>query len=89
MFDSEGIPRGVGNQVSAEFNMMYHWHAAISNQDEQWINELSSSIFGPKVDSSMCDASILRVQNNCLSRHIIRRPIPRGAEEIFRKKCTS
>ncbi|KAL4791504.1 heme peroxidase [Aspergillus venezuelensis] len=52
VFDSEGIPRGIGNQVSAEFNMMYHWHAAISNQDEQWINELSSSIFGPKVDSS-------------------------------------
>ncbi|KAL4935916.1 hypothetical protein BDV06DRAFT_217065 [Aspergillus oleicola] len=47
-----GVPRGVGNQVSAEFNMMYHWHAAISNQDEIWLNELSSKVFGPTVDTS-------------------------------------
>ncbi|KAL4920142.1 heme peroxidase [Aspergillus aurantiobrunneus] len=51
-FDSEGLPRGVGNQVSAEFNMIYRWHAAISDQDEKWANKLSSKVFGSNVDVS-------------------------------------
>ncbi|KAG2148224.1 heme peroxidase, partial [Suillus bovinus] len=29
--------RGDGNAVSLEFNMLYRWHAAISRQDEAWI----------------------------------------------------
>ncbi|GIK07532.1 hypothetical protein Aspvir_003198 [Aspergillus viridinutans] len=52
VFDKGGVPRGVGNQVSAEFNMIYRWHAAISNQDEAWANSLCQRIFGPEVDSS-------------------------------------
>ncbi|KAL4777371.1 heme peroxidase [Aspergillus nidulans var. acristatus] len=52
VFDSEGLPRGVGNQVSAEFNMIYRWHATTSNEDEKWLNELSSRVFGSKVDPS-------------------------------------
>lgn len=52
VFDQEGVPRGIGNQVSAEFNMIYRWHPAISNKDEEWANELSAKIFGPEVDAS-------------------------------------
>ncbi|GFF88042.1 psi-producing oxygenase A [Aspergillus udagawae] len=52
VFDKGGVPRGVGNQVSAEFNMIYRWHAAISNQDEAWANRLCHRIFGPEVDGS-------------------------------------
>ncbi|KAL5361997.1 heme peroxidase [Aspergillus floccosus] len=52
VFDSEGIPRGVGNQVSAEFNMIYRWHAAISNQDETWANNFMKEVFGQDVDPS-------------------------------------
>ena len=29
-------PRGVGNQVSCEFNLVYRWHSAISAKDEKW-----------------------------------------------------
>ncbi|MBE3044772.1 hypothetical protein IMZ48_19870 [Candidatus Bathyarchaeota archaeon] len=36
VFDPQGTPMGVGNQVSAEFNMIYRWHSAISDQDEAW-----------------------------------------------------
>ncbi|KAF9885228.1 hypothetical protein FE257_000588 [Aspergillus nanangensis] len=50
VFDSEGIPRGLGNQVSAEFNMIYRWHAAISNQDEAWASGFMKEIFGPGKD---------------------------------------
>ncbi|RDW90314.1 peroxidase/cytochrome P450 family protein [Aspergillus mulundensis] len=52
VFDGEGLPRGVGNQISAEFNMIYRWHATTSVADEEWLNELSSQIFGSKIDVS-------------------------------------
>ncbi|KAH7112773.1 heme peroxidase family protein [Dactylonectria estremocensis] len=31
VFDSEGTPRGIGNQVSVEFNMIYRWHSVSPN----------------------------------------------------------
>lgn len=30
------VPEGVGNHVSAEFNLVYRWHSTISLRDEQW-----------------------------------------------------
>lgn len=33
---SKGVPAGVGNVVSAEFNLLYRWHSTISPRDEQW-----------------------------------------------------
>lgn len=35
-----GPPRGQGNQVSAEFNLVYRWHAAISTRDDAWTQAL-------------------------------------------------
>ncbi|SPO05473.1 related to Psi-producing oxygenase A [Cephalotrichum gorgonifer] len=52
VFDPQGTPRGVGNQVSAEFNMIYRWHTAISNHDEDWANEFFADVFGPTADPS-------------------------------------
>lgn len=46
VFDSEGTPLGIGNQVSAEFNFVYRWHAAISEADEHWLDDLNRQIFG-------------------------------------------
>ncbi|KAK0557201.1 hypothetical protein OC846_000651 [Tilletia horrida] len=34
-------PRGAGNIVSAEFSILYRWHAAISASDEEWLNEVA------------------------------------------------
>lgn len=50
VFDMEGTPRGIGNQVSIEFNMIYRWHSAISAQDEKWTNDLFHKIFGADVN---------------------------------------
>lgn len=40
------IGSGVGNQVSAEFNLLYRFHPIISQRDEKWLNEfLSDEVF--------------------------------------------
>ena len=45
-FDNNGAPRGIGNQVSAEFNMLYRFHSVISQRDEKWLNDfLSKEVF--------------------------------------------
>ncbi|MCJ1251085.1 hypothetical protein MMC30_008316 [Trapelia coarctata] len=39
-------PRGIGNQVSCEFNLVYRWHSAISQKQEKWTEELYKELFG-------------------------------------------
>ena len=36
----------MGNQVSAEFNLAYRWHSAISEKDEKWTEGLYRELFG-------------------------------------------
>jgi hypothetical protein len=44
--DVEGLPMGVGNQVSAEFNLVYRWHSTVSDRDEKWTQEMWDGLFG-------------------------------------------
>ena len=37
--NKEGIQRGVGNQVSVEFNLLYRFHSALSKRDKKWSEE--------------------------------------------------
>ncbi|KAF9640644.1 Cytochrome P450 [Lasiodiplodia theobromae] len=46
VFGTDGTPRGIGNQVSAEFNLVYRWHSATSKRDEQWTEEMYKNMFG-------------------------------------------
>ncbi|KAK1246403.1 hypothetical protein MKX08_000205 [Trichoderma sp. CBMAI-0020] len=49
--DDEELPRGVGNQVSVEFNLLYRFHSCISKKDERWINNFFLKLFpGRNVD---------------------------------------
>lgn len=48
-YDGEGVPRGVGNQVSCEFNLLYRFHSAISKRDDKWTREFYAKII-PGVD---------------------------------------
>ncbi|KAK6346772.1 hypothetical protein TWF696_006881 [Orbilia brochopaga] len=45
----EGLARGIGNQVSVEFNMLYRFHCAIGSKDEVWMNELIRKTYGTKL----------------------------------------
>ncbi|KAF7303748.1 hypothetical protein MIND_00604400 [Mycena indigotica] len=38
-------PRGEGNVVSIEFNLLYRWHATLSEKDTQWTEDLFKGIF--------------------------------------------
>lgn len=46
VFGQEGVPRGTGNQVSAEFNLAYRWHSCISEKDDVWTQNLYKELFG-------------------------------------------
>ncbi|KAG5978462.1 hypothetical protein E4U55_006209 [Claviceps digitariae] len=43
---AKGSESGVGNVVSAEFNLCYRWHSCISEMDDQWIQDFYTSLLG-------------------------------------------
>ncbi|KAL2857902.1 heme peroxidase [Aspergillus pseudoustus] len=45
----EGAAMATGNQVSAEFNLVYRWHASVSKRDEKWTEDFHREIM-PGVD---------------------------------------
>ncbi|OQU97287.1 hypothetical protein CLAIMM_03240 [Cladophialophora immunda] len=49
-FGQDGTPRGVGNQVSAEFSLSYRWHSCIGQMDEAWTEKVYYELFGKKPD---------------------------------------
>ncbi|KAL6705548.1 hypothetical protein ACN47E_006665 [Coniothyrium glycines] len=44
--DIKGVPLGIGNQVAAEFNLVYRWHSTVSDKDEKWTQDLWDKMFG-------------------------------------------
>lgn len=46
--DGFDVARGVGNQVSAEFNLLYRFHSAVSERDDKWTEDFFKSVFGNK-----------------------------------------
>lgn len=42
----EGSEAGVGNVVSAEFNLCYRWHSCISERDDKWIQDFFTELLG-------------------------------------------
>ena len=42
----EGSESGVGNAVSAEFNLCYRWHSCISEMDDKWIQDFYTQLLG-------------------------------------------
>jgi len=49
------LPMGIGNQVSAEFNLVYRWHSTVSDRDEKWTQNMWNNLFGPDVDPKTID----------------------------------
>ncbi|KAI0051062.1 heme peroxidase [Auriscalpium vulgare] len=51
--DHEVCPRGEGNVVSVEFNLLYRWHATLSQEDTTWTEEVFSELFEGKDPSTI------------------------------------
>jgi hypothetical protein len=48
VYSHQGAPSGVGNVVSCEFNLIYRWHATLSQVDEKWIGDFMAELFPGK-----------------------------------------
>ncbi|KAF2020693.1 heme peroxidase [Aaosphaeria arxii CBS 175.79] len=56
IFGHDGIEKGIGNQVSVEFNLIYRWHSAISAKNEKWLNGFFSQLFPGKKPKDLTQA---------------------------------
>lgn len=51
----EFAPVGEGNVVSIEFNMLYRWHATLSQSNEKWFKEeVFEEVFPGKASHDVC-----------------------------------
>ncbi|RMZ91623.1 hypothetical protein DV736_g1143, partial [Chaetothyriales sp. CBS 134916] len=55
------LPEGLGNQVSAEFNLIYRWHSTISQRDEAWTDAVFKQLVGDKDPASLAMSEMLIV----------------------------
>jgi len=60
VYTSSGVPEGVGNQVSLEFNLLYRWHATVSDRDDKWTQEFAKTVFPGQNISTMTTADFLK-----------------------------
>ncbi|KAL4904048.1 hypothetical protein BDW74DRAFT_155062 [Aspergillus multicolor] len=56
-----GVPRGTGNQVSVEFNLLYRFHSCISKKDERWINNFFLKLFPGRTADDLVNVSYVEV----------------------------
>jgi hypothetical protein len=59
IFDSQGTPKGIGNQVSIEFNLIYRWHATVSDRNAKWAASFFEEIFPGKDPTTLTQEQFL------------------------------
>jgi hypothetical protein len=64
-------PRGIGNQVSTEFNLMYRFHSTVSKRDEKWFENFFGEI--GEFDKPMSEVS---TRDMLLTLHKFEKSIP-------------
>ena len=68
----EVSPRGQGNAVSIEFNLLYRWHSALSKEDTKWTEEVFEGVLGTKDFSSVRSYLARRYDRICLLIFVLR-----------------
>lgn len=60
----DAVARGIGNQVTTEFNLLYRFHCAISQRDEDFTEKFMKQSMGPAFagDGNTWDPKTLTVQ---------------------------
>ncbi|KAG5349994.1 hypothetical protein C0989_000835, partial [Termitomyces sp. Mn162] len=64
--DHSVSPRGKGNVVAIEFNLMYRWHATLSKQDEQWTEQELKNFFQGKDLTKVTPQDFVQVAHKAL-----------------------
>ncbi|TVY26923.1 Psi-producing oxygenase A [Lachnellula hyalina] len=68
---------GTGNQVSAEFNLIYRWHSAVSQKDDKWTQDIYTRMFPGKSPEEVTVPellSALRVMEKDIPEDPLQRP---------------
>jgi hypothetical protein len=52
MTEHKNVSRGLGNQVTVEFNLLYRFHCAISQKDEKYVEDFMKEFFQKTNDRS-------------------------------------
>ncbi|KAM0425375.1 hypothetical protein ACHAPT_009432 [Fusarium lateritium] len=58
MKDHKNVSRGLGNQVTVEFNLLYRFHCAISLKDEKYAEDFMQQYFGKDESWNAKDLSL-------------------------------
>ncbi|KAI9665763.1 MAG: hypothetical protein M1821_003697 [Bathelium mastoideum] len=58
--DIQNLPKGAGNQVSAEFNLVYRWHSVVSRQDVKFTEEYFQKLFPGRVIEQIEERELLQ-----------------------------
>ncbi|KAF2236511.1 heme peroxidase [Viridothelium virens] len=58
--DIDNLPKGHGNQVSAEFNLVYRWHSAVSKRDVEFTEEYFQKLFPGKAVEQIEERELLQ-----------------------------
>ena len=72
-----------GNQVSAEFNLVYRWHACVSQNDEEWTQKFTSELF-PNQDPSQITQTEFLIGVGMWESHLSSDPLKRPFADIQR-----
>ncbi|KAK1977598.1 linoleate diol synthase [Colletotrichum cereale] len=62
-FDQKKTTRGIGNQVTVEFNLLYRFHCAISLRDEEYTKEYMEAALGIKEPDHLSLPEFLKVMS--------------------------
>lgn len=57
--DMKNVACGIGNQVAAEFNLVYRWHSTVSDRDEKWTKEMWNTMFKGRDPKDVCKYEFL------------------------------
>jgi linoleate 10R-lipoxygenase len=62
--DHSIVERGQGNANSVEFNLLYRWHATLSEPDVAWLEATFARSFGGKTAEQISTKDFTKVKKN-------------------------
>lgn len=74
-----GVQRGIGNQVSAEFNVLYRFHSPISQRDANWTVEFLKDSFAEYIEKG--EIQLQQLENGNIPMEPMRRLLQAGYNE--------